>query len=407
VKLYVVEPLAAGGMIHYAFQLCTALAQEGADVTLITAKGYEMAQRPHNFSFVELLNLWPQFDPNSEQPPAGLLKRTWRKIHWTGRRTGRAVRLIREWQRLTDFLIAERPDLVQFGKINFPFEAYFLGKLRRQGLQLTQICHEFELREKNMNPLTRLSNQLYQVVYTNFSALFFHAAENRQRFLTLFPVDPAITHLIWLGNEMIFQETYGGEEVKANLRQRYKLRENEPVILFFGNLTHSKGLPDLIKAFSLVQQRCPARLIIAGYPTKYIDPLELRRLAEDLGILDKIIFDLGYIPNEAVGPLLELATVVAFPYLNSTQSASLQTAYAFGRPVVATRVGGLPEVVENGRSGLLVPPRNPTALAEALLTMVQKPELAAEMGAYGRQLAETRFAWPPIARRILGVYQQL
>lgn len=98
---------------------------------------------------------------------------------------------------------------------------------------------------------------------------------------------------------------------------------------------------------------------------------------------------------------------MAFPYLNSTQSASLQTAYAFGRPVVATRVGGLPEVVENGRSGLLVPPRNPTALAEALLTMVQKPELAAEMGAYGRQLAETRFAWPPIARRILGVYQQL
>ncbi len=424
-RIFVVEPLATGGMIHYAYQLCGALAEQGADVTLVTAAGYEMAHYPHNFAVVTPLRLWAAFDPRSGQPPRGRLARLGRKLHWQARRAGRALRLLWEWVKLSRYLLRQRPDIVQFGKINFPFEAFFLAYLRRRGLRLTDICHEFELREQLHSAggsrlrlaagcrqqAVALSNRLYGAVYDQFAAIFLHGEGNRQRFLELFPVPAGVAHVIGHGNEMVFIQKHGGEAARLALQQRYQLPDNAatdaaPIILFFGNLTASKGIPDLLHAFALVRQQARARLIIAGYPTKYIDAGELHRLAAELGITADVIFDTRYLPLAEVGPLMEMATVVAYPYRNSSQSASLQVAYSFGRPVVATRVGGLPEVVEEEHSGLLVPPQDPPALAAALLRLVTDPDLAAEMGAYARRLCETRFAWAPIAQKILQTYEE-
>ena len=167
-RIFVIEPHAVGGMIHYVYQLCTALAAHGADVTLVTAAGYEMADHPHTFTVVTPLRRWAAFDPRSSQPPRGKLARLARALHWQARRAMRALRLVHEWIKLSRFLLRQRPDIVQFGKINFPFEAVFLAYLRRRGLRLADICHEFELREQASNPLARLSNRLYRHVYNQF-----------------------------------------------------------------------------------------------------------------------------------------------------------------------------------------------------------------------------------------------
>jgi len=98
---------------------------------------------------------------------------------------------------------------------------------------------------------------------------------------------------------------------------------------------------------------------------------------------------------------------VVFPYKNATQSASIQTAYSFGRPVVATRVGGLPDVVVDGESGFLVDPGAPEQLSEAILKILADPGRAERMGQFARQLSETRFAWGPIAGNILSVYKNI
>jgi glycosyltransferase involved in cell wall biosynthesis len=102
-----------------------------------------------------------------------------------------------------------------------------------------------------------------------------------------------------------------------------------------------------------------------------------------------------------------LATVAVYPYRSSTQSGALQVAYTFGRPVVATTVGGLPEAVEPGRSGFLVPAESPQELAEAILRLVTNRELAKIMGEYARHLSETRFSWRSVARQIIKVYDEL
>ena len=305
-RLVLVEPNGSGGLIHYTYQLCTALADEGVDVTLITGKEYELAHLPHNFQVNNMLDLWSLFDPQVIQNiQASAWQRRWYKVRWTVRRGQRAVRLILAWVKLTRYLSKLQPDIVQFSKINFPFEAIFLAQMRRRGLILTQICHEFELRENDGGPFSTLILRAYADIYKNFSAMFFHAKENCEKFLTLFPfVQNEKTHVIPHGNSgwllKYFSQTYDWDSI----RNHYELKPAQPVVLFFGLLAPSKGIEDLIEAFALVQQSCDAKLLIAGYPTKHINIDELKEKIAGLGLTDHVFLDLRYIPLEEVGALM-------------------------------------------------------------------------------------------------------
>ncbi|NJN68036.1 MAG: glycosyltransferase family 4 protein [Chloroflexaceae bacterium] len=407
-KLFVVELHSSGGLAHYTYQMCQALQEQGASVTLVTADDYELDRFPHQFAVEKRLRLWEHFKSTMTLPTTSRLAQLGHRVFWNVRRSVRGLRLILGWHRLTNYLIAQRPDIIQFGKINFPFEAIFLARLRRHGLILTQVCHEFELREYRNLTTSLLANRLYASVYTNFSLILLHGEQNRQRFLSLFGVPRERTEIIPHGNEGMFLQAAQEQAAQGerDLRQHYSFGPDEPVVLFFGTITPSKGVPDLLHAFALVRQQCRARLLIAGFPTKFVNLHDLQHLAESLGIADAVTFDARYLPFEEVGALMQLAQVVVYPYHNATQSGSLQVAYTFGRPVVATSVGGLPEVVEEGRSGLLVPPRAPEPLAAALLAILNDPQQAAEMGAYARHLSETRYSWSPIARQVLTFYRE-
>lgn len=243
-------------------------------------------------------------------------------------------------------------------------------------------------------------------MYDAFSIIFFHAESNKQRFLELFDVPEEKLHIIAHGNEGLFLSARSEKLTRARMQERYGIAEDMSVILFFGNITPSKGLPDLLKAFSQVYAKeSRARLMIVGRPSKFIDMEELTQLVSELGISDATIFDARYILMEEVPPLMEMATVVMYPYLNSTQSGALQVAYTFGRPVIATKVGGLPEAVEDGKSGLLVSPSAPDEVADAILRLIKEPGLARQMGAYAKHLSTTKFSWDSIALKMLSIYR--
>src|SRR5215216_6633261 len=287
-QLVLVEPNGSGGLIHYTYQLCTALANEGMDVTLITGKEYELTHLPHNFQVNNLLDLWSLFDPQvSQNADAKGWQRRWHKIRWTVRRGQRAFRLIAAWIRLTRYLSKLKPDIVQLSKINFPFEAIFLAQMRRSGLTLTQICHEFELRENHQGPLSSLTVRAYADIYKNFSAIFFHANENCEKFLSLFPfVEKNNTHIIPHGNSSWLLQHFPQTSDWNALRQRYGLKAGQPAILFFGLLAPSKGIQDLVEAFALVRRSSNAKLLIAGYPTKHFDMGELKEKIAALGLTE-------------------------------------------------------------------------------------------------------------------------
>jgi glycosyltransferase involved in cell wall biosynthesis len=408
-KLHVVviEPYGRGGMIHYAYQLCIALAKQGATVTLITSDDYELHNFPHPFEVKPMLRLWKLYTPKPvDDTPPPLFQKLARKVFHSVRRIGRGVRFIWEWVRMTNYLIQVHPDVIQFSIVNFPFEAFFFARLQRNGLTLTQICHEFERRQRG-GRLGDWLNYLYTSSYQYFSTIFFHAESNRERFLTLFNYPKSQTHLIVHGNENLFLTEAAKLAGDIDLRQRYNLTDNVPVVLFFGLLSPTKGLPELLNAFAKVVDKTNARLLIAGYPTKFFDMTEFLNLIRSLNLSDRVVVDPRYIPIEEVALLIELANFLVFPYRNSTQSGALQVAYAFGRPVIATRVGGLVDAVEDGHSGYLVPLEDVEALAEKMLLMFNNPQQTADMGRYAKQLSETHFAWEPIANKILAIYENL
>jgi glycosyltransferase involved in cell wall biosynthesis len=396
-RIAVVEPRGRGGMIHYAYRLCAAMAQKGADVTLITSSDYELADRRHDFAVQPILR--PTSRPSGPaSATAGPLARRLRRAR---RLASGATVVVGEWLRLVRHLRRMRPDVVQFGSIEHAIEAPFLWYLRARGMTLTDVVHEPEIRSAS-GLRWAVDVRLYRGVYRCFDALFLHGEANRRRFAELYPrVPPGRVHAIQMGSLVILDPD---EERDVDLRARHGFPPEAPVVVFFGTLLPSKGIEDLLEAFVTVRATRPdARLLIAGNPSRLMEDGELEGVADRLGIGDVVTVDAGYVPNEELGALMGLARVVVLPYRSATASGALQVAYAYGRPVIATRVGGLPEVVEEGESGLVVAPESPDELAEAILALVDDPGAAERMGAHALELSRTRFAWATAAGTILAV----
>jgi glycosyltransferase involved in cell wall biosynthesis len=102
---------------------------------------------------------------------------------------------------------------------------------------------------------------------------------------------------------------------------------------------------------------------------------------------------------------MQRAGLVVVPYLEATQSAVIATAYAFARPVIASDVGGLREMVIQGKTGLLVPPNDSSALAKAIETLARDGRRLSRMGRHARALAEKTWAWDKIAAQHISLYR--
>lgn len=140
---------------------------------------------------------------------------------------------------------------------------------------------------------------------------------------------------------------------------------DEKVILFFGYIRPYKGLHVLIDAMKILKTKMKIRLLVCG--EYYGDEEKYRQHIHEAEIEKTTTVISDYIPNEKVHIFFSAADVVVQPYISATQSAIAQIAYFFSSPIIATNVGALPEVVVDGKSGLIVPPNNPQALADAIV----------------------------------------
>jgi glycosyltransferase involved in cell wall biosynthesis len=143
-----------------------------------------------------------------------------------------------------------------------------------------------------------------------------------------------------------------------------------PVMLFFGFVRKYKGLEYLIRALPEVLRNITVQLLIVGEFWEDREPY--LKMIKELGVQEHVtVFD-RYAPNEEVGVYFSAADVVVLPYADATQSAVVSLAYAFDKPVITTNVGGLPEVVTDGETGFVVPPRDQGALATAIVKYFQE-----------------------------------
>jgi glycosyltransferase involved in cell wall biosynthesis len=191
--------------------------------------------------------------------------------------------------------------------------------------------------------------------------------------------------------------------VLATLGVADDLRAGQHNLLYAGRLVRWKGVEYLIEA--LPQLQTPdVRVWIAGQGPYQPD---LEALAARLGVADRIRW-LGTVPQEQLPALYRAAAVlVGTSFVNETFGIALAEAQACGRPVVASRFGGFPEVVEDGVTGLLCTPQDAPDLAAKLDTMLADPERAAAMGAAGRARVLRLFTWDAVVDRLEAVYTRV
>ncbi|MEY9193787.1 glycosyltransferase involved in cell wall biosynthesis [Bradyrhizobium ottawaense] len=173
-------------------------------------------------------------------------------------------------------------------------------------------------------------------------------------------------------------------------------------ILFFGRMWAYKGLDVFIDAIDMLAKRGVAHeAIVAGRGP------EMTRLGARMEAMPTVKTINAYISPADTGQLFQSATVVALPYKDATQSGVLASAYGNSRPVVASATGGIPDVVTDGVNGLLVPPGDATALADALERVLTSKPLAATLTDGARQTAAGILNWDHIAEQLLGSYHKL
>jgi glycosyltransferase involved in cell wall biosynthesis len=177
-----------------------------------------------------------------------------------------------------------------------------------------------------------------------------------------------------------------------------EVREEDGVVLFFGRISPYKGLKYLIGAASMVQHtHSRVRIIIAGKG----DMSAFKNLVEDKKMYE--IYN-QHIPNELTARLFQQASIVVLPYTDATQSAVLMTAFAFEKPVIVTRVGGIAETVEDKVTGFVIPPCNEKALARAISVLVKDRTLRAFMKKNIGTKAGAEFSWKRIASETRNIY---
>jgi len=169
---------------------------------------------------------------------------------------------------------------------------------------------------------------------------------------------------------------------------RYKVKEEgeKKWILFFGTVQEHKGLEYLIRAEPLITEKHPeVKIVIAGNgQEKYYHMIRDR---------SKYILLNRFISYKIGALLFQKSMIIVLPYITGTVSGIIPVAYAFKKPIIATRVGSFDEVIEHGRTGILVPPRNPKALAEAIIMLLEDADMRKKLGEAGFSKLKSEMSW--------------
>ncbi len=191
-------------------------------------------------------------------------------------------------------------------------------------------------------------------------------------------------------------------EVVAAQKRELGLDNAAPIIGTVGRLAEQKGLPYFLRMAALLLPDFPAaRFVIVGD-----GPLrnELVALARNLGLADRVVFT-GF--RTDVPDLMSVFDLFVLASVYEPFGLVLVQAMALEKPIVASRVGGIPEVVADGETGLLAPPRDPAALAEAAARLLRDEALARRMGQAGRERVLAQFTAEAMARKTMALYEEL
>jgi glycosyltransferase involved in cell wall biosynthesis len=313
--------------------------------------------------------------------PAGVLKVAKGALH------------LRSMRRLLDVLRAEQPDIIHFQWLPLPIiDRTFIGALRTIS-PLVVTAHDS--RPFNASPSSIIQKLGAISALGRFDRVVVHTEQARRR-LVEYGVEP----------DRIARIAHGFlHDDMAAPRQAHATNNDKPIcFLLFGKVKPYKGADLAIEAMrrmpAELRERCVLRIV--GKP--YVDTTPLIRAAAELGPC--ITLDFRHVPDEEIPSLWNEADVLLFPYREIDMSGVLMAALAAARPIVASKIGGFTELLEHGRTALLVPPHDSDALSAAMCRLVREPATRRDISQNIRALVATIPTWRTIAAETAAVYAQ-
>ena len=273
-----------------------------------------------------------------------------------------------------------------------------LGTLaaRWQGIPAVCTLHTFDNLEEDRRAARRVRVMWWAL--RHFSRRIIAVSEKiRQYHVQTARFDPAKVVTLYNGIDLSrFRRPPG------TIRIELGIPPDAPLLLTVAVLRQPKGIQYMLEALPAVLTAAPqARYLVVG-DGDYAQPL--RQAARQHNVVDRVIFAGA---RRDVPQLLAASDLFVLPTLLDALPTVLIEAMAAGKPIVASRVGGVPEIVNDGRSGLLVPPAQPDKLARACIQLLQDRELAQQMGRAGREIAGQRFDIRRQAERLGEIYLEL
>jgi alpha-maltose-1-phosphate synthase len=249
-----------------------------------------------------------------------------------------------------------------------------------------------------------LSSWAERVAATHASAVVAVSEGMRADILAAYPeIHPERTRVIRNG---IDTSEYAPDP-DTGVLVRHGVDPARPYVIFVGRITRQKGLPVLLRAAASLDPS--AQLVLcAGAPDTPELLAEVTTLVDGLrAVRSGVVWIPEMLPKPEIIQLLTHAVAFACPSLYEPLGIVNLEAMACGTAVIASRVGGIPEVVDGSVTGLLVPPDDPASLADGLNMLVRDPDRAAAMGQAGRERAVAEFSWDAIAAQTAALYSEL
>lgn len=279
----------------------------------------------------------------------------------------------------------------------------FDGALAAVMANVPHVWHVHETIESGKNWRFFLGAKIARSLISCFSHRIIATSEAIRRLYLDAPYDTGKIKVIYNGVDI---HPYDGDLSVPDLRRRLGIPEEAQVVGIVAHMVPLKRHEDFLRAAVIVQQSVPDSFFLAvgsdGDASEY--GRAIKRLSQELGLAERIVW-LGF--YERIHEIFKAIDLLVLPSEEESFGRVLIEAMAARRPVVATKVGGIPEIVMDGMTGFLVPPRSPTDLAQSIIRILRDPQLAEAMGQAGRRRVEKYFSVDQYVENVEKVYLEL
>lgn len=295
------------------------------------------------------------------------------------------------WLSVGREIAKKKPDMVVFAYwMSFMAPCYgtMARRIRRNGhTRCVGLVHNMIPHEPNV--LDKLLPPYFVKAMDGFTTLSQSVIQDIERF------DHGAKPKSWAPHPIY--DHYGELVDKAEARRQLGLHENGKYVLFFGFIRDYKGLDLLLDAFGDIRlQDSGVRLLVAG--EFYGDPKPYLDRINELDISDSVVMHNDYIPDDRVNLYFRACDIVAQPYKTATQSGVTQVAFHFEKPMLVTNVGGLPEIVPDGKVGYVVEP-DAQQIADALVRFYK--EGREEAFTEGVREEKKKYSWDRMTKAVI------